>query len=129
MTYDLVKMFRHYCLPKGFKWYALSKQCKQCEEDIANGVCTELEYTTFLAPHQSKLATGINISLRDVMKQTNERYAVAHTSITDVDSQEAFLDTCRSYRFEDADVQIVAVSLIAELEKKASNGELENMAV
>jgi len=125
MTFDLVRMFRFYYLPKSWKWRDLAKQCAQFETDITDGVKTDQDFTAFLKPYQDKVHT--TVSLRDIMKQTNNRYAVAHNQITNVESQEDFLDICAKFQFQDAEVQTLANSLMIMLKIKADGSELKKL--
>jgi len=125
MTFDLVRMFRFYYLPKSWKWRDLAKQCAQFETDITDGVKTDQDFTAFLKPFQDKVHT--TVSLRDIMKQTNNRYAVAHNQITNVESQEDFLDICAKFQFQDAEVQTLANSLMIMLKIKADGSELKKL--
>jgi hypothetical protein len=125
MTFDLVRMFRFYYLPKSWKWRDLAKQCAQFETDITDGVKTNQDFTAFLKPFQDKVHA--TVSLRDIMKQTNNRYAVAHNQITNVESQEDFLDICAKFQFQDAEVQTLANSLMIMLKIKADGSELKKL--
>jgi hypothetical protein len=125
ITFDLVRMFRFYYLPKSWKWRDLAKQCAQFETDITDGVKTNQDFTAFLKPFQDKVHA--TVSLRDIMKQTNNRYAVAHNQITNVESQEDFLDICAKFQFQDAEVQTLANSLMIMLKIKADGSELKKL--
>ena len=125
ITFDLVRMFRFYYLPKSWKWRDLAKQCAQFETDITDGVKTDQDFTAFLKPFQDKVHA--TVSLRDIMKQTNNRYAVAHNQITNVESQEDFLDICAKFQFQDAEVQTLANSLMTMLKIKADGSELKKL--
>ena len=125
MTFDLVRMFRFYYLPKSWKWRDLAKQCAQFETDITDGVKTDQDFTAFLKPYQDKVHA--TVSLRDIMKQTNNRHAVAHNQITNVESQEDFLDICAKFQFQDAEVQTLANSLMIMLKIKADGSELKKL--
>ena len=125
MTFDLVRMFRFYYLPKSWKWRDLAKQCAQFETDITDGVKTDQDFTAFLKPFQDKVHA--TVSLRDIMKQTNNRHAVAHNQITNVESQEDFLDICAKFQFQDAEVQTLANSLMIMLKIKADGSELKKL--
>lgn len=124
MTFDLVRMFRFYYLPPNWKWRVMTKTCAQFEKEIAEGrVGAEEDLQLYLKPFQDKVPDNV-VSLRDIMKQTNNRHVLAH-NISSVDSQEDFLDCCTTYQFQDAEVQALANSLMPKLIIKADNKELK----
>lgn len=123
LTFDLVKMYRHYYV-KNVKWYQFTKACAEMVKDIAEGKKTEKEYDQLLQSMQDKLPQTFKLNLKELVKHTLDRHGIVHCAINDVDSQEEFLDMCATYPFRDADVQALASTLISALVAKRDNNEL-----
>ena len=125
MTFDLVRMFRFYYLPTSWKWRDMTKKCAQYEKEIAEGRAgSEQDFEKYLKPFQDKVPDNV-VSLRDIMKQTNNRHVLAHNNISSVDSQEDFLESCTTFLFQDAEVRALANSLMPMLMIKADKSELK----